>query len=937
MTKQSSGGLFSPPSSFHTPHAASAARALRPLALAAMLLCLGAPLQAQISYGGAINVWPDNLPPESGELGNNGLFVGNGGVGWLDVAQGAQLNTGSLLIGPSATGNGNGLVTLRGAGTLVRLQGDGFSDGVINRLGVGEWGYGALTVSDGAVLDGRANATACLGQFHYCNTFIANAAGSTGVFTVSGAGSQASFLRGFYVGGLAVFHPPVDSFSFGTPGGTSSGTVKVLNGAQLNTERTSLGLAPGGGSPSGSERSFAEVLIDGPGSVWKVGGGSLEPSEALMSTASHRNAWVNLTISQGGVLRFEGGVGRFSGLNLTQNGGRSDMLVTGAGSRLEFLSDAGVLQVGRALGTASLALRDGAQASGLFYASVGRDAAFGELSVSGAGSLLLINGTASAAANGTANGAAMDIGRGGGRGVVTISDGGQIHLLADQAQPGGMSLNLGRDANSAGTLHIQGAGSVLRMQSLSVLPGGGAGESLNPTLRVGRDGVGTLNITAGGQLLLEGGAVSTPAHRRSTSLIIGGLNDSSSGGFGIATVSGAGSEIRLSGGDTFIGVGLGPQSSGQLTVADGGRVSAIGMSVGRSGGVGLLKVDSASLSFSGQQTAGNQSGAFLTVGTGGSVGVASIANGSRVTLSNAGSAGAGLSLGGSGAFPGGDGSLTLSGGSRIQVQAAPGLGVVTIGREGSGLLRMKGASSLDVGDGQLILGRLSGSDGTLIASEGSSVSAGWVGVGRSRSNGVDQDGGSGTLILVNSTLTAQDIVIGSKGFLCGTGTISGNVTNHGIFCPGNSPGTVRLNGDYRTAAGGRMVLEVQDAGGGQYLTDAVVFGGAVDLAGLQIEFRFLGATDPTAFRNSGKFDIDTFLGRDNGAGGLQSLGDASFKNVSFSASAEGYVFSSFSYDAASGASFTAQAVPEPQHWALLLAGLGFLALRARGQRRAALG
>lgn len=271
-----------------------------------MLLCLGAPLQAQISYGGAINVWPDNLPPESGELGNNGLFVGNGGVGWLDVAQGAQLNTGSLLIGPSATGNGNGLVTLRGAGTLVRLQGDGFSDGVINRLGVGEWGYGALTVSDGAVLDGRANATACLGQFHYCNTFIANAAGSTGVFTVSGAGSQASFLRGFYVGGLAVFHPPVDSFSFGTPGGTSSGTVKVLNGAQLNTERTSLGLAPGGGSPSGSERSFAEVLIDGPGSVWKVGGGSLEPSEALMSTASHRNAWVNLTISQGGVLRFEG-------------------------------------------------------------------------------------------------------------------------------------------------------------------------------------------------------------------------------------------------------------------------------------------------------------------------------------------------------------------------------------------------------------------------------------------------------------------------------------------------------------------------------------------------------------------------------------------------------------------------------------------------------
>lgn len=915
---------------------------MRPLAAAAMLsLWACVPARADIAVSGNTNTYPINLPlaGANADIGSNGIAVGNGGAGQLDVGGGSLLRGGALLIGPgtSGNGNGNGTATLSGPGSRIELIGDGFSAGVLNRLGVGEWGYGALTVSDGAVLDGRANASACLGQFHYCNNFIANAAGSTGVLTVTGAGSQASFLRGFYVGGLAVFHPPIDNFTFGTPGGTSSGTVKVLNGGLLTTDGATLGMAPGGSSPTGSERSFADVLIDGPGSVWKVTGGSLETSGAFISTASHRNAWATLSITNGGVLRFDGPQGQFSGINLTQNGGRSDMLVSGAGSRVEFLSDAGVIQVGRSLGNASLIIRDGAQARGLYYVSVGRDGSFGDLSVDGSGSLLLINGTASAAANGTATSSVLDIGRGGGRGVVTVSGGGQIHLLTDQALPAGMGVNLGRDANSAGTLNIQGAGSQVLLETLSVLPGGGVGESLNPVMRVGREGTGTLNITNGGKLLLEGGAVSTLSNRRSTSLYIGGLNDTNNGGFGIATVSGAGSEIRINGMDTFIGVGIGPQSSGQLNVTDQGLISGMGINVGRSGGVGVLKMDAARLAFSGQQSAGNQSGAYFSVGSGGGIGVATIDNGSLVTLSNMGSAGASVNLGGSGAYPTGDGSLTLAGGSKITIEAQLGRGTVTVGREGSGFMRLRGASVLDNSGGTLYVGRLAGSDGTLIASEGSSVRAGWVGIGRNRVNGGDEDGGSGALILINSTLTAEDIVIGSKGFLCGTGTITGNVVNHGIFCPGNSPGTVHLNGNYSSAPGGRMILEVQDAGGGNYLTDAVVFGGTVDLTGLQIEFRFLGKTDPTAFKNSGKFDIDTFLGRDNGAGGLLALGDQSFKNVSFSASAEAYTFSSFSYDAASGASFTAQAVPEPQHWALLLAGLGVLALRARSQRGRELG
>ena len=911
---------------------------LRPLAVAALLvLAAHAPLRADITTLGTVSTGPLNLPigPGDTDLGNNGLYVGSSAYGRLDVGAGSLLRTGSLLLGPGGNGDGSGWAYLDGAGSRIELTGDGFSDSVLNRFEVGAWGLGAITISGGAVLDGRANANACLGVNHFCNSFIGNAAGSTGRFTVTGAGSSASFLRGFIVGGLAVFRPPIDGFTFGTPGASSSGTVKVLDGASLLTDSATLGVGPGGSSPLGSERSFADALIEGTGSVWRISGGTLENTGGFFSLGTHRNSWASVAIRNGGQLLIEGRDGLFSSVGLSTGGGRSDMIVSGVGSNILFTGDAGVLNIARsgAAGSGNLAIEAGGRAGGMFYVSVGRDGALGQLSVQGVGSELLINGTASAAANGTAAGAGLDIGRNGGYGQVNLGSGGRIHMLAAQGLPG-LSLNLGRDANSAGTLNIHGPDSVLLMESISVLPSGGPGEAPNPVMRVGRDGSGTLNITDGGKLLLQGGAVSNPADRRSTSLIIGGFNDNTPGGHGIATVSGAGSEIRLSGTDTFIGVGIGPQSSGQLSVNNQGLVSGIGMSVGRSGGVGVLKLNGASLSLSGQQTAGNQSGGFLTIGTGGSgIGVASIDNASLVTLSNMGSAGSGLSLGGSGnGFEGGEGSLTLAGGSRIVIEAQPGLGGATIGREGSGFIRVRGASELSNVGGNLQIGRFAGSDGTLIVSEGSSVVAGWVGVGRQRTGNSDADGGTGTVVLIDSTLTAQDIVIGSKGFLCGTGSITGNVVNHGIFCPGNSPGTLKLNGDFSAMPGSRMILEVEDDGSGGYLTDVVIFGGAVALGAIAVEFRFLGATNPVAFQSSGRFDIDTFLGHSDGAGGMAALADQSFEGVQFSAQADAYVISNFSFSAADGAAFSAQPVPEPQTWAMLLVGLLGLVLGTRRQR-----
>jgi len=241
---------------------------------------------------------------------------------------------------------------------------------------------------------------------------------------------------------------------------------------------------------------------------------------------------------------------------------------------------------------------------------------------------------------------------------------------------------------------------------------------------------------------------------------------------------------------------------------------------------------------------------------------------------------------------------------------------------------------LDVGDGALFVGRLPGSDGTLIVSEGSTVIAGWVGVGRNKAAGApDMDGGTATMVLNNSTLTASNIVIGSNGFLGGNGTIIGNVTNHGIFSPGNSPGSMTINGAFTAASGNRLIMEVQAKAGGGFDTDSVIFGDSttLDLSALKVEFRFLGATSPDAFKASGGFDIDTFFRTRSEAGVDSELAHSLFAGASFSAQADQYTISNFSFSTEGGAVFSAAAVPEPQTWLMLLSGVALLVWRRRAK------
>ncbi|WP_263559263.1 beta strand repeat-containing protein [Paucibacter sp. B2R-40] len=569
--------------------------------------------------------------------------------------------------------------------------------------------------------------------------------------------------------------------------------------------------------------------------------------------------------------------------------------VTGAAGGANSLVDIAILQGGR--------LELEAPTAGVTSMYLAREGGQTLMTIDGAGSALSLSG---------GDYRWLDIGRLAGHAQMQISNGATVS--------GANYLRVGISGGT-GLLGLSGSGSRLTLQTDGLLGDGSDQAAWNPSVRIGDQGRGTLLVEQGAVMTVSGQAASTASDLRITTLEIG-RSYGSLVGAGLALVSGAGSLLKVQGVDARLIVGLGTNGDGQLKVQDQARLETTLLHIGSSGGTGQLRVDNAEVKLSGQWTS-DATGAGVTVGRGmGSSGQVQLNNGAKLMISNLSDAGAFLDLGG-GRVEFGSGMLTVTGASQVKLAAAPGLASVNIGRSGTGIASFDGASSLDVGDGSVYIGRKAGAVGVLTLAGNSTLNAAYVGVGSEP--GVDT--GVGTLIVNASTLSASTLEIGAKGFVGGNGVLNANIINRGVFNPGNSPGTLTLGGDFTNQAGGRLVLEVQSNATGGFDVDQLVFADAslLDLSGLQIGFRFLGTTDPNAFQVSGKFQIDNFMKRSGGAG----LDDALFSGVSFAASSDDYNFQSFSFTAAGGAVFAAQAVPEPMTWLMLLTGLALLLQRRR--------
>ncbi|MBN8491087.1 MAG: PEPxxWA-CTERM sorting domain-containing protein [Burkholderiales bacterium] len=875
-----------------------------------------------------------NFATESLWVGFAGETVGNSFTGTVTFNGGTQASFRSISTAQPQSGTALPL----GDFNVIRVQDSGTK---LSTQGVSTgFGRGDIYVTGSGHLDARSTSCGDTNfNFFFCSTQIGNGAPSQGSLEVSGSGSV------YETRALSIA-----TAGTSTGGGQVGASVDVFAGGTLRS--WNVNVASRNGS-TGNETALGIMRINGAGSTWIVDG---------YDSVANGAAPANFTTAPFVILgRYAGGTGQMfiedgGTLRLEKKdatsgapfvilgfGGPSEGTITGTGSKLEFQTGTvGSLQVGfTSGGSSTLTVEKGGQVLGAQFVGIGRarfangvqdPGGTGTLIVDGAGSLVRID-EATAAASPTSVGQ-LDIGRGAAaNGTVTVRNGGRIEILGTVGRTNGPTLLIGREGGEtgapvgftgSGTLNIQGAGSVVEMRADDVL--GGA----NSAVRVGRTGTGTgnLNITGGGKLTIEGNAASSLATFRSTSFIVGGSGGFSTatlaGGNGNVLVSGIGSEILMKGNDLFASVGDGPGGNGQMTISNGGKFTGTLFQVGRVRTTGLGDTANGTLTMNGGQmllsgqfnsTQSNAVvGASLSIGTdAGSTGIMTMSNGSTVQIQNTTlNRAASLFVGANPNFSGSTGSLVMTTGSSISIQGLAGSNL-SVGATGTGSLTMNTSSITMASNGQANI------NGSVQLSNGSLLDAGSF-------LGIAASGGTGSLLINNSEVKAAEIVIGTGGFLGGSGaTVIGNLTNNGTFSPGASPGRFTILGNYTAGVGSKLILEVESDGAGGFLSDEVIFGGTVDLAGLAIEFRFLGDTSLQEFANTGNFQIDHFLKKEGGG----VLDDSSFTEVSFAATAGNMALEGFQFDPAVG---IPAAVPEPQTWALMLLGLGALGSLARRRR-----
>ncbi|WP_280940223.1 autotransporter-associated beta strand repeat-containing protein [Aureimonas altamirensis] len=461
-------------------------------------------------------------------------------------------------------------LTVTGSGTSLDTGGAAFN--------VGYGGTGTLTVSDGALLSTTGGAT------------IAYQNGSSGTATVTGTGTHWNLGSSYiYIG------------NYGTGEMTVSGGARVTAGSALV------------GYEAEGDEAYGALTVTGAGSTFDIGDGYLE--------VGYHNSG-SVTVSAGGrLVSGDSYIGLYGGHYGPYSG---SVTVTGPGSNWT----AGEIYLGYEYdgSTGTLTVADGAlvTATGAYLGYY--DASQGEITVTGAGSTLDLQGG--------------DLFAGYyGNGIVTVSGGGTILsgsvYLGNNTNMSGIatvtgansSWNLGTNGlllgeyESNGTLTVSSGGAVIAGQVAKAGDAGTATVTLDGgTLRASKSEADFLSGFAAGDIVLAagGGRLDSNGFDIGVSSVLDGVGGLTKDGLGALTLTGINT---YSGGTTVL--------AGTLQIGDGGTSGSVAGAIANSATVVFNRSDD--VTASGAITG---SGSLVQQGAG------------KLTLTGANSAGAGTTVAG---------------------------------------------------------------------------------------------------------------------------------------------------------------------------------------------------------------------------------------------------------------------------------------------------
>jgi len=782
------------------------------------------------------------------QAGSSAIWAGNGGTGLITVAGGGEITAGlgaspepqaGLVLG---AGGGTGALVLTGAGSQVYV-------GDITEVGFG--GTGSLVVSAGATFtSGDEQNSLSVGDLEGSavgNGSVSFSAATGNLYGLieDGAYGQGSISLSngatVTVVTTATSGPAVSwSMLIGAAAG-SAGTLNVSGLSLLNLQR---GLGVGSAANGSVAITGATLLINE-----AAGSGVISLDAGLSAGVS------GVVTLNGGAIRDTGGAGMIIG-----GFGSGTLAISGGGTVSTVDASAAAFGIADAAGATGLVSITGA-GSALVVAGAVSDGA------GGAGSIVLSAG-AQFTAGYAANAVGLALGSAGGAGSVALGSGSHASVLG-QIEVG---------AAGSGALSVTG-GSSLAAQATSnpaLVVGGNSGSSGSVTISdtatavslagglvVGSSGTGTLTVENSAAL-----AVTASTGQVSPGLVIGaGAGSAGTVEFlSSASVFIADSVVVGSQGAGVLGVSTGATLTVSVAPAPGQSALEAGIAAGVSGSIAInggLVNDSALagviIGAAGNGTlsiaeSGSQGGTLLTGNPGGTTGLAlAVDSGSTGSVSLSGAAsllkvdgtvsdgGAGLgaiTIGAGAQFDagfaatatglvlggaGGSGSLALTGGATASI-----LGQIDVGQAGNGSLSVSGGSTLSAqttGFDALVVASGAGTSGTVLISDAGTYVrlTGGLEAGVFGNANVTIEGGASLAAGTWAGNGSAAVLIGASG-----GTSSLTVTGVGTSL--NATGEVQVGGTLTTGAGALTISAGATASvvlaSGQTIAGATIGGAA---------------------------------------------------------------------------------------------------------------